>query len=79
MMPSGDLARTQPTQDSFAVGDILRITKLGKQKDQLAAVIDPTWNGRVKVRMTTGSASDQIKSYSYTEVTLHAKEQGQEC
>merc|ERR1712192_143621 len=49
------------------------ITKAGKQRNQLATVLNPTWNNGVKVMMLTGPATDEIKSYSYDHIILHGQ------
>ena len=49
----------------FAVGDRVKIIKVGSQTGRECIVLDPSWSGRVKVRMCDAAKNDEkaIKSY----------------
>jgi hypothetical protein len=49
-------------------GDVVEITKPGKQKGNHGRVLDPDWKGLVKVEMTSGADAGQTKSFDTNEV-----------
>lgn len=61
-----------PLAGVFKVGDKIRVVKVCNQEAQLAVVIDPSFNGMVKVRMTTGGARHAEKTYLADELIHNA-------
>ena len=53
---------------SFALDDLVEITKPGKQKGNHGRVLDPDWKGLVKVEMTSGADAGQTKSFDTNDV-----------
>merc|ERR1711879_202321 len=49
--------------DGYQPGDLVQVVKEGTFKGWSATVIDPNWNGRVKVKMSSHSAIAEEKSY----------------
>jgi hypothetical protein len=56
---------------SARAGDTVEVTKQGAQNGHLGRVTEPSSNGMVKVRMTTGNDIGATKSYSNAHVKLH--------
>ena len=59
-------------QCAGAVGELVVVIKAGSQNGQSALVIEPNWNGRVKVRMLSGADGGQTKSYKPSELRRQA-------
>ena len=54
----------------FKIGDVVVVTKEGKQKGNSAHVVNPTWHGMVKVEMDDGPHIGGTKSYSEEHLIL---------
>jgi len=51
---------------TFAVGDKVKVTKIGSQTGKLGIILDPDWTGRCKVRMLDKKPDDEKAIKSYT-------------
>ena len=55
-------------------GSLVSVTKSGAQRGNLAMVVDPDWNGLVKVRMISGAHAyphpDHIKTYKRSHLRM---------
>jgi hypothetical protein len=51
----------------FKPGDILEVIKQGSQLGNTGMVVDPNWEGRIRLKM---AGTDEMKSYLATEVKI---------
>jgi hypothetical protein len=63
-------ATTAAAADQLKIGDRVTVVKQGNQHGRFAMVVDPDWNGRVKVQMegAVEEGKSALKSYTPTDV-----------